>query len=330
MAQAPRKSRRKKPQAAQETPAPVTPEAKPLPRTVEELLDHTVAPGDPFVQAAFDRASKTSAPLGGASVGTDGPDSLLVQRRTRRSRVMSFEVHGIVWKAGFTKELSQTPLGATLGLTELPGGDGATGGAIIRMIDSGLEAVLHELPPAALLEACELMYGRTRVLQQLALYYLPREGAALTGAIAVYGDGPTSRRHCLFLQTAIKRPDPRVLDQMLATFQAALPLQQAAPLQGPPPDFWKELERSWFEVRATYRTSALGQGSEKVKQQVTQQFDQTTRQIDRAIVAMDRAGDRLVRANLGSRFLIGLTHGITGSLNGFIRLTDSLLGRRRR
>ncbi len=330
MAQVPRKSRRKKPQAAQESPTPVTPEPVPMPRTVEELLDHTMAPGDPYVQAAFDRASKTTAPLGGASVGTEGPDSLLVQRRTRRSRVMSFEVHGIVWKAGFTKDLSQTPLGSALGLHELPKGDWSSGGHVIRTIDPALEAVLHELPPAALLDASEVMYGRSRVLQQLALYYMPREGTALAGAIAIYGDGPTSRRHCLFLQTAIKRADPRVLDQMLATFQAALPIQQAEPSAGPPPDFWRELERSWFEVKATYRTSALGQGSEKVKQQVTQGLGQTTRQIDRAIVAMDRAGTRLVRANLGTRILIGLTQGITGSLNGFIRLTDSLLGRRRR
>lgn len=326
----PRKPRRR-PQDA-EAPQPFAPRP-PRPPSPHELEDLQLAPGDPFVRAAYDRVAKTTAQLGGSLGGAvadaSGNDALMLRKLSKRSRVLTFQVMGIVWKAGFAKELHQTPAGAGLKLQALPAQELREAGHVLRPVEPELEAVLRELIPAALLEAADKMYGLMRVLTGLSLYLVPRDDGAVAGIVATFGDSPTSRRHALYLQTHLRRADPAVLDQILATFRQALPKTELSK-QGPDrKDFWQELERSLYQVKATYRTSALHENSEKVKSQLTTSLKLTGDGVEKALGAVGKAGDRLEwLAYLPIRGLMALMQGFTNAVVGLIQLLDRMLGKR--
>jgi len=179
------------------------------------------------------------------------------------------------------------------------------------------------------MEAADRMYGLTRVVNQVFLYFVPREEGALTGIIAHYGDGPTSRSHYMFLQTTIRRADPAVLDQIHQTFQLALPKAQEDAKVQSQTDFWHELERSLYQVRATYRSSALHENSEKVKTQLTTGLQKTGAGVDKALGAVDKAGERLEWiVNMPVRGLIKMMQGMTSGLVALIRLSDRFMGRK--
>lgn len=322
------------PRAGDSEPAkPVVPPPRPVPRRPDDIEDMQLAPGDPFVRKAYNRVGKTTAQLGGALGDAlreaDGTDALNIQKLSKRSRAMSFQVQGVVWKAGFTKELGQSPLGSATPLTDLPLAEVQENGAIIRPVESGIEVVLRDLIPPALLTEADRMYGLTRTLIGVAVYFVPQQGGALAGLIAQYGDNPTSRRHFLFLQTSIRRPDPGVLDQMLSTFTAAVPTAQEGAIKRSQGDFWHELERAMYEVRATYRTSALHEGQEKIKAQLTTGLKATGEQVEKAMSIMDRTGEAVEWAvNLPVRGLVFLMGGISNALVWLIRSVDRLMRRR--
>ncbi|HEY9856150.1 MAG TPA: hypothetical protein V6D05_10455 [Stenomitos sp.] len=331
MADQPRNPRRRQPDA--ESPRPVTPPLPPVPANPNDLEDLQLAPGDPYIQAAYNRVGKSTAQLSG-SLGAavrevDGTDALMIQKMARRSRVMSFQVQGIVWKAGFCKELNQSPPGSALRMNQLPPTEVQHQGVILRPVDGTLEMVFRELIPGVLMDAADRMYGLTRVISEVFLYFVPRDDGAITGIIAHYGDGPTSRSHYMYLQTSIRRADPAVLEQIHQTFQLALPKAQEEAKEHGQTDFWHELERSLYQVRATYRTSALHEGSEKVKSQLTTGLQKTGAGVDKAIGAVDKAGERLEwLVNMPVRGLIRLMQGMTNGLVSLIRLSDRLLRRK--
>lgn len=331
MADKPRQPRRPKPDA--DSPRPALPPAPPLPANPHDLEDLQLAPGDPFVKAAYNRVGKSTAQLSG-SLGAavrdvDGTDALMIQKMARRSRVLSFQVQGIVWKAGFCKELNQSPPGSALRMNQLPPGDVQHQGVVLRRVDATLEMVFRELIPGPLMEAADRMYGLTRVVNEVCMYFVPRDEGALAGIVAHYGDSPTSRSHYMYLQTSIRRADPAVLDQMLATFQQALPRAQEDAKETSQADFWHELERSLYQVKATYRASALHENSEKVKTQLTSGLAKTGAGVDKAFGAVDKAGERLEwLVNLPVRGLIRLMQGMTNGMVALIRMSDRFMGRK--
>lgn len=313
-------------------PRPVTPPRPPVPRNPDDLEDLKLAPGDPFIQAAYQRVGKTTAQLGGglgaALRDADGTDALMIHKLAKRSRVMSFQVQGIVWKAGFCKELQQAPLGAALRISELPIHDIQENGAIVRPVPASLELIFRELLPSALLDASDKMYGLTRVLMGVCLYFIPRDAGAVAGIVAQYGDSPTSRSHTMYLQTALRRADARVLDQILLTFEAALPRAQEATVAHARTDFWQELERNLYQVRATYRTSALHEGSEKVKSQLATGLKKTGNGVEKAFSAVDQVGERMEWAlNLPVHGLISMMQGLSNALVWTIQALDRLMRR---
>lgn len=331
MADRPRNPRRPTPDA--DSPRPVTPPLPPVPANPNDLEDLQIAPGDPYIKAAYNRVGKSTAQLSGSlgsAVGdVAGTDALMIQKMARRSRVMSFQVQGIVWKAGFCKELNQSPPGSALRMNQLPAAEVQHQGVVLRPVEPSLEMVFRELIPGTLMEASDRMYGLTRVVSQVFLYFVPRDEGALAGIIAHYGDSPTARSHYMFLQTAIRRADPSVLDQMLTTFQAALPKAQEEAKDHSRTDFWHELERSLYQVRATYRASAMHEGSEKVKTQLTTGLQKTGVGVDKALGAVDKASERLEWiVNLPARGLVRLVQGMTGGLVSLIRLSDRFMGRK--
>lgn len=311
---------------------PVVPPTPRLPANPNDLADMQLAPGDPYIQAAYQRVNKTTAQLnsalGPAVRDAEGNDALMIQKLAKRSRVVTFTVQGIVWKAGFCKELGQSPVGGAFPFPMLPMQEVAQAGALLRPVDPALELIFKDLIPRALMEADEKMYGLTRVLVAIAMYFVPREDGAVCGIIAQYGDTPTSRSHYMFLQTAIRKADPRVLDQMLQTFQAALPRVQESHSQPRTGDFWQELERSLYQVRATYRTSALHEQSTKVKSQLTTGLQKTGDGVEKAVGAMEQAGAKLEWVlNLPLKGLLLLLQGVSGILVGGIQLLDRFMRR---
>lgn len=333
MAEQPKKPRLR-PHKEPDTPHVVTPSGRPVtPPTPEEMEDMRLAPGDPVIKAAYNRIGKKggmlTGALGSAIQDADGSDALMIQKLAKRSRVMTFNVQGIVWKAGFSKELIQTPIGAGLSLSQLPDHEYEEAGAILRPVDPALEAVLRELIPSVLMDASNKMYGLTRVLLQLSLFFVPRDGGAITGIIAHYGDGPTSRSHFLYLQTTVKRADPAVLNQILETFVTALPMTQTTAASVTPKDFWQELERSLYQVKATYRTSALHESQANLKAQLTTSLKKTGDGVDKAIAVLDKTGAKVEWAlALPVRGMIWVIQGLSNALIGMIQGIDRLSKRR--
>lgn len=330
MQQPPRNPRNPKRPEDGDLPPRVTP---PAPRTgpinPDDLYDMQLGPGDPYVRAAFERIGK-QRPGGSAALrDMDGNDSLMLAKTARRSRAMNFTVQGIVWKAGFAKELEQTPLGqATRWKVLPPQAVSEPGGAILRMADPSIEKVFRELIPVELLDAGDRMYGIVRKLSQLTLFYFPRDEGATAGVMAHYGDGPAARSHYLYLQTNIKKADPAVLDQILMTFQLAVPKAEEQGQKPRPVDFWQEFERSLYQIRATYQTSALHQNSAKAKAQATQTLKVAGDRLEKALSVFDRLEAGIIwLASLPVRLLIGLVRGATRLMVGVIQASDRIFRR---
>jgi hypothetical protein len=311
-------------------PPRVTPQA---PRTgpinPDDLYDLQLGPGDPYVRAAFNRISRQNPGGTAALRDTDGTDSLMIAKTAKRSRAMNFTVQGIVWKAGFAKELEQTPLGQASRWKVLPPqAVSEPGGAILRHVDASVEQVFRELIPPALLDAGDRMYGIVRKLIQISIFYFPRDEGATAGVIAHYGDGPAARRHYLYLQTNIKKADPAVLDQILQTFQMAVPKAEAQGQQPKPVDFWQEFERSMYQIRATYQTSALHQNSAKAKAQATRSLKVAGDRLESALSVFDRIEQGILwLAALPARGLIGFTRGLTRAMVRIIQASDRMFRR---
>lgn len=311
-------------------PPRVTP---PAPRTgpinPDDLYDMQLGPGDPYVRAAFNRIQRQNPGGSAALRDTDGTDSLMIAKTAKRSRALNFTVQGIVWKAGFAKELEQTPLGQAARWKVLPPqAVSEPGGAILRFVDPSIEQVFRELIPPALLDAGDRMYGIVRKLTQIAIFYFPRDEGATAGVIAHYGDGPAARSHYLYLQTNIKKADPAVLDQILMTFQMAIPKAEAQGQKPKPVDFWQEFERSLYQIRATYQTSALHQNSSKAKAQASQGLKKAGDKLENALSGFDRMEQGLIwLASLPVRGLIAFTRGLTRFMVGIIQASDRLFRR---
>lgn len=330
MQQPPRNPRHPQRPEDGDLPPRVTP---PAPRTgpinPDDLYDMQLGPGDPYVRAAFSRIQRQNPGGSAALRDTDGTDALMIAKSAKRSRSLNFTVQGIVWKAGFAKELEQTPLGQATRWKVLPPQNFSEPNlAILRYVDTGIEQVFRELIPPALLDAADRMYGLIRKLNQISIFYFPRDEGATAGVIAHYGDAPAARSHYLYLQTNIKKADPAVLDQILMTFQMAIPKAEAQGQKPKPVDFWQEFERSLYQIRATYQTSALHQNSVKAKAQATQSLKKAGDRLENALSVVDRLEAFIIWfASLPVRGLIALTRGLTGFLVGLIQATDRLFRR---
>lgn len=313
-----------------ELPQRVIPTRPLAPVTPDDLYDMQLGPGDPFVKKAYDRVAKTNN-LGSASLrqAEDATDTLMIQKTSRRARAMTFNVQGIIWKAGFAKEIAQTPLGMQGYIKMLPDKEiKDPSGIILRPVDTSLEVIFRELVPAALLEASQRMYGLTRNLRHLCLYFQPRDEGAAAGIIAYYADTPTSRSHYLYLQTNIRQARPEVLEQILATFKQALPKAEEAAKTVSGGDFWHEIEKSVYQVKATYRTSSLAKGSTQVKQSLTSGLKTAGDQVEKAFSIFGYLERALIWLfSLPLKALIAIIKGVSNALVWLITLPDRLTKR---
>jgi hypothetical protein len=71
---------------------------------------------------------------------------------------------------------------------------------------------------------------------------------------------PDARAHLLYIQTEIKRADPRILDEMHKTFRASLVARNQVGATPRPFDFWAEVRDATAQVESTLRNSSIGRG----------------------------------------------------------------------
>lgn len=228
--------------------------------------DALVPAADAIVKSAYGRTGALPIrPL----IDRGDADALVIQKAAKESRVLNFSVDGVHWRAGFAPEVSQTPVGRHLPNAPLPTGPlKAPTGFEIRPAPVPHERVLRDIIPALLLQEEERMFGRGREISAFYLYYIPYGTSAIAGACAWYKDIPTGKAHSLYLQTEVKRADPRILDEMAKTFAASAVVVSERGENRKTFDFWNEFNDARSEVRATLKESAITRNAGVVKQRV--------------------------------------------------------------
>lgn len=246
--------------------------------------DALVPAADAIVKSAYGRTGALPVrPL----MDRGEADALVIQKAAKESRVLNFSVDGVHWRAGFAPEIGQTPVGRHLPNSPLPTGPlKDPTGFEIRPAPTPHERVLRDIIPAMLLQEEERMFGRGREISAFYMYYIPHGSSAIAGACAWYKEIPTGKAHCLYLQTEVKRADPRILDEMAKTFAASAVMVAERGEPRKAFDFWNELQDARSEVQATLKDSAITRNADVVKQRVNK--------------ARNQAEDRLYNALMGA------------------------------
>ncbi len=288
-----------------------------------------LGPGDSVVQAAYNRTSRHTTFLGPVGRGgvDEGTDALMLRKVAKRSRSLTFTVQGILWRAGFAPDMTQTPLGQGSPFRKILDTETvAPSGAILRPVDFSYEMVFRELIPRPLLEQCDQMYGMVRRIERIAFYYFPAGEGATAGVIAQYAEQPASRAHVLYLQTNIKNASPTVLDQIQRTFQAAVPRAIEAAKEATPGDFWQELDRGMYQVTATFKNSVMGGSTRAATTSLQRSAKQAGATAAKAVSVVDvinKTFDAVAR--VPARLGVSVVRSFTRMMVGSIEKLDNLL-----
>jgi hypothetical protein len=305
---------------------------KTRPLTPEEARD-LVPAADPIVKAAYGRTGALPVrPI--MNRGDQAADALVIQKGAKQTRVLGFEVEGVHWRAGFAPDVGATPLNQYMPSPLPPDHPIQTGnGFQMRPVEAELEAVLRDLVPAKLLQVGEQMYGPMRELAGVYLYYIPQPVGATVGVLAWYLPSPMGKPHLLYLQTDIKKADPRVIDDMHKTFRASLVARQQ---QGPshrPFDFWQELQMATSQVEATLKNSTIARSSADVKGRMSAARHQAENQLYHGVNrGLSSAGELLtfLFIQLPQVALAAAIRGGSKAIIAVITLVDGLLAPRNR
>ncbi|MEB3220976.1 MAG: hypothetical protein VKS61_02765 [Candidatus Sericytochromatia bacterium] len=297
----------------------------PTQRLNPDELDALVPAADGIVTSAYGRTGALpSRPL--MHRGDGHTDALVIQRATREARVLNFTVDNIQWRAGFAPQLAQTPVGRHVKVLDpLPGATSDPTGFELRPGDVTHDRVLRDIIPRPLLQQEELMFGSGQEAVAFYLYYIPSGKTAVAGACVIYGASALGKGHALYLQTEVKRADPRILDEMARTFAAS---SVAMAHQAPDArafDFWRELQEARADVRQTLQDSSLGRNAGAVRERVAQARESAEY---RAYNALMRTFDRLgswgytLAVALPQRVLAGVVKGASGAFVAAVRGLD--------
>ncbi len=319
------------PQNPNPLPRRVVPQNLTRPIDPDEVYDMTLGPGDSVVQAAYARTGRGTTFLGPTAgrpgVADDGTDALMLRKVAKRSRSLTFIVQGIMWRAGFSPDIAQTPLGQATPFRKILDTETvAPTGGILRPVAHTYELVFRELIPRPLLDQCDQMFGLVRKLERIAFFYFPAGEGATAGVVAQYLEQPASRAHVLYLQTNIKNASPTVLEQIQRTFEAAVPRAIQAAKEATPGDFWQELDRSLYQVTATLKNSVLGGGTRAATTQLQKSAKQAGHQVERAAGVIDAVNKGFdAAAAVPARVGVGVVRGFTRAIVGAIEGLDKLL-----
>jgi hypothetical protein len=309
--------------------SPLRPGPPTRPLSPDEL-DGLVPAADGVVNSAYGRTGVLPVrPL--MQRGDGQTDALVIQRATREARVLNFTVDGIQWRAGFAPELSQTPVGRHVKVFDPPPGSVTDPtGFELRPATTDHERVLRDIIPAPLLHQEEMMFGQGQAVSNFYLYYIPSGKTAVAGACVTYGSSALGKPHVLYLQTEIKKADPRILDEMAKTFGASAVALTARSPGTRPFDFWRELQEARAEVRQTLQTSALGRNAGVVKDRMAQARESAEDTLYNALLrTFDQLGTwlRAIFVRLPLRLVAGTVRIASTAFVGAVQRLDRGLAR---
>lgn len=254
----------------------------------EDIDDETViAPGKRMIGHAYANTAQPkqlaeASPLQVAE-STGGSDVLALASATQRSgQTVSFKVKGIQWRAGFSKDFAQTPLGHAihphpLPLREAPVPDALVRmGIVIRTVNPRLQVVLGQLLPGTFRGELKRARGKCEKLRHLAIFYLPNPQAAVVGFIHEYvppkGGGAT---FYFYVQTTVGKAPVGILDEVLRTLEAGLPEGEKSSdlsyddedddLPEKEFDFAAEISQSMNQVRSTFKSSLMVHSAKRME-----------------------------------------------------------------
>jgi hypothetical protein len=310
-------------------PEPVRPgQTRPL--TPDEF-NELVPAADPIVMAAYSRTGALPIrPI--MNRGDQAADALVIQKGAKQTRVLAFEVEGVHWRAGFAPDVSATPLSQYVPDGIPPRQVLQLGnGFLLRPVEAELELVLRDLVPGKLLQVGEEMYGRQRELAGMYLYFIPQPKGASIGIMAWYQPTLLGKPHLLYLQTDIKKGDPRVIDDMHRTFLASLVARRQQGQVAKPFDFWQELQLASTQVETTLKNSTLARSSAGVKGRVAAAGKQAENQLYQGLNAGILSVGELLHVlcvKLPQRVLAGLVRAGSMAIIAVITFADGLLAPR--
>jgi hypothetical protein len=288
-------------------------------------LSEMVPAADPVVRSAY---ARTGSMPDRPSLAQGRNDALTIQKGTRLTRVLSFEVEGVHWKAGFAPDIRQTPLGQYVPVEIPPENEVLSGnGFVLRPVENDLESVLRELMPAKLLAAGEAIFGPRHDLSHIYLYYIPQAKGATIGILAWYLAAVHAKAHMIYLQTDIKQGDVRVLHEMHKTFRASLIAKGPAGSKSQPFEFWRELHLASTELEATFKGSTLAKNSAAMRSAVSTARQTAESGLYQGLIAGFAELGKLMRfifIKAPQMLLVGLILGISRLLGGLVKIIDGL------
>lgn len=253
----------------------------------EDIDDETViAPGKRFIGHAYQNTAQPAqvaqaSPLQVAE-SSGGTDVLaLASAKQRSGQTVSFKVKGIQWRAGYSKDFTQTPLGHAIQPHPLPMRETDPPDALVRMgvvirtVNPRLQVVLGQLLPSAFRQEMKKTRGKAEKLRHLAIFYLPNPQAAVVGFVHEYvqpkGQG---NPFYLYVQTTVGKAPVGILDEVLRTLEAGLPEGEKATdlsyddededdLPEKEFDFSSEISQSMAQVRSTFKSSLVAHSYRK-------------------------------------------------------------------
>lgn len=303
------------------------PPTRPL---TDEDWNALVPAADAVVKSAYGRTGVLPVrPL--MNRGDVAADALVIQKSAKQARVLNFVVEGIHWRAGFAPEVGQTPLSQYVDAIMPPEHPMQSGtGFQLRPVTKEYDRVLRDIVPPALLRLEDEMFGRGRELAAFYLYFIPNGQGATAGALAWYLGTATGKTHLIYLQTEVKRADPRILDEMEKTFSASLVAVRSHGAAPRPFDFWEEVRDATAEVQSTLKNSSLGRNAGGMRELVssarTQAESSLGRGLDGTFARVARWG-HIAFVRLPQFALATVLRGVSGAAVATIRTIDGILAR---
>lgn len=302
-----------------------------VPLTPDDFDDDTmIAPGKRFIGQVYHQTGQIKKELPpvhqSVAESSSGTDTLaLLSASNRSGQTISFKVKGIPWRAGFSKDFAQTPLGHAIHPMELPPRNTEIPealkkmGIVIRTVNPRLQVVLSQLLPAAFRKDAHKLRGGCDKLRHLAIFYLPNPQSSSVGFMHEFAPAKGNDRFFLYIQTSVGKAPVAILDDVLKTLEAGLPEGETAndidyeELEEDLPvtadfDFNSEVKQSMQEVYNTFRSSMVVHGANQSAAHMRTWWEDLLKLMDRGLSRIIRVMTAIVLA-LGTSWPMRLIAG---------------------
>lgn len=202
------------------------------PLTADDIDEDTIiGPSAGFVKTVYATSARMD-PGHQVVAESTAADALALQSAGNRdAQTASFKVKGISWRAGFSAEFNQTPLGHSLHPTQLqdPGQSllseaAKKAGIVVRTVNPHLQAVLGQLLPMAFKKSMVQARGQRTRQRQICIYYLPSPQGSQVGFVHEFiSPKDFTRKFYLYIQTSVGPAPVSILEEILKTLEGGLP-----------------------------------------------------------------------------------------------------------